>query len=185
MNKGLEIKRLRTMKGLTQLQLAQKLFVDAATISKYERNMLDVKTNFLLKTLTALDINPTQYIKDLVEDYNISLEVLSKITYIEFKNIKDIELINDLSIIENVLNNILIHIRYKDITNKYCFNRGEIVSLSDIDDWYDIKDIDKKSSAKFKIISRELDEDDNQYYSVISLQTNEIFEGYASNFESV
>lgn len=186
MNKGLEIKRLRKMKGLTQLQLSQKLFVDIATISKYERNILEVKTNLFLTTLISLDVKPVEYIKDLVEKYDISFESLSKITFTSIKNISDLENIKDLTALEVIVDRLFIYIEsiHNNTLNKYCFNRGDIVLLSDVDDWQDIKEEDKKLSAKFKVISRELDEDNNEYYSVISLQTNEIFEGYSSNFEN-
>lgn len=186
MNRGLEIKRLRKTKKLTQLQLSQKLFVDVSTISKYESGKLEVKTNFILKTLLALDLNPIDYIKELMDCYNISYERLSQITFVQLNCVKDIEIIKDLNFIEDVIDRILIYAESLDscTSNNYCFNRGDIVSLSDVEDWNDIDDQDKEPSAKFKIITRELDEDKNQYYTVVSLQTNEIFEGYASNFET-
>lgn len=187
MNIGLEIKRIRKTKGLTQLQMSQKLFVDVSTISKYENGKLEAKTNFLLKMLLALDLSPADYIKELVERYNLSSDKLSKITFINITSINDIENINDVSIVENILDRLLIYIKSLDTvkSREYCFGRGELVRLSDVDDWSCIQEEDRTPSAKFKVITREMDEDKNQYYSVVSLQTNEIFEGYAVNFESI
>lgn len=190
MNLGLEIKRLRNNQNLTQLQLSQKLFIDVATLSKYERGLRKVRTQFFLNTLLVLNIKPGMYLKNLRLKHSISIEKLSKITLMDLNDIKLIEDYKntDMNHLTQVFDRLFIYIKTIEKENpiQYCFAIGDIISLSDSDEWCDISEEDRSPSARFKVLSREIDNDDySQYYTAISLQTNEIFEGYASHFNTI
>jgi transcriptional regulator with XRE-family HTH domain len=61
---GRRLKRQRTLKALTQAQLADRAGVTTATVARIERNEIEPRMPTLRKLADALEVEPA----DLVED---------------------------------------------------------------------------------------------------------------------
>lgn len=64
MDTGTKIKQIRKSKKLTQRQLADKIDVTAATITKYENNQLSISIDTLRKIAIALDVSLISLLDD-------------------------------------------------------------------------------------------------------------------------
>ena len=66
---GEKIKEIRELKGMTQLELAQKCgYKDRSTIAKIESGTNDIPRNKLLAIAKALDVTPGELLADAIDD---------------------------------------------------------------------------------------------------------------------
>ena len=82
---GTRIRTIRQQRGLTQEQLGEMLFVNKATISMYEHDIIDIKTSVILELALALGVRPSYFftgdgpdpdaygvicsVKDIIDDF--------------------------------------------------------------------------------------------------------------------
>ena len=85
MSIGERIKRLRKMKGITQLELANKLFVTDKTISSWESDRTEPSLEILVKLSDILDYNVGYLIYGESPKNDVETEIKIKITESEYK----------------------------------------------------------------------------------------------------
>ena len=73
MNIGNNIKKYRKIKGLTQIQLAEKIGVSTITIKNYENNRRQPSLETLNKIAEALNVS----VSELISDENTSHKTLA------------------------------------------------------------------------------------------------------------
>jgi transcriptional regulator with XRE-family HTH domain len=60
---GENLKRLRTLRALTQVELAEKARVTPATVVRIERNQAEPHMSTLRKLAQALNVDPAELVK--------------------------------------------------------------------------------------------------------------------------
>lgn len=60
---GENLKRLRTLRALTQVELAEKARVTPATVVRIERNQAEPHMSTLRKLAAALGVNPAELVE--------------------------------------------------------------------------------------------------------------------------
>lgn len=58
---GKRIRNIRLQRGMTQEQLGEMLFVNKATISMYEHDVIDIKASVILELALALNVRPAYF----------------------------------------------------------------------------------------------------------------------------
>jgi transcriptional regulator with XRE-family HTH domain len=58
------LRRLRTLRGLTQVRLAEKADVPRSVIARYETGRTELSTKSLIKLATALDCSMEDIVKE-------------------------------------------------------------------------------------------------------------------------
>ena len=89
MSIGERIKRLRKMKGITQLELANKLFVTDKTISSWESDRTEPSLEILVKLSDILDYNVGYLIYGESPKNDVETEIKIKITKSEYKALNE------------------------------------------------------------------------------------------------
>ena len=60
---GDNVKRFRTLRALTQIELAERAGVTPATVVRIERNQAEPHMSTLRKLADALEVNPAELVK--------------------------------------------------------------------------------------------------------------------------
>ena len=64
---GDNLKRLRTLRALTQVELAQRAGVTPTTVVRAERNQAEPHMSTLRKLATALDVDPSELVRGTLD----------------------------------------------------------------------------------------------------------------------
>ena len=70
---GNRIKELRTIYGITQVQLAEKAGISRSVISQYESNLVEPTATVVAKLALALNTS-TDYLLGLEDDFGVKVE---------------------------------------------------------------------------------------------------------------
>ena len=70
---GERIKNLRLIRGYTQEELAERLYMRKSTISAYENNTIDIKVSVLMEIAKALNTSPSFFLinKEIPEQLKV------------------------------------------------------------------------------------------------------------------
>jgi transcriptional regulator with XRE-family HTH domain len=60
---GEQLKRLRTLRALTQADVAKRAGVTTATVARIERNEIEPRMTTLRKLAAALEVNPAELVR--------------------------------------------------------------------------------------------------------------------------
>jgi len=61
---GTKIRNLRKQRGLTQEELGERLYVNKATISMYENDVIDIKSSVIIELAEVLRTRPGYFFGD-------------------------------------------------------------------------------------------------------------------------
>jgi transcriptional regulator with XRE-family HTH domain len=60
---GEQLKKLRTLRALTQAEVAERAGVTTATVARVERNEIEPRMTTLRKLAAALDVHPAELVR--------------------------------------------------------------------------------------------------------------------------
>lgn len=178
------LKETRQERKIKQKDLANELFIEPATLSLIESGKLKIDENRFEVIISILDLSKSQVLRKCMHIDNISLKDLSIKIQVPIDEIE--EYLNK-GCCTNSTSTLAI-LNYIGLKTNYVqdaiwvANIGDKVHLNNIDEYEDVK-CPLKEEDIFEVISKEKDDEGNQYYTVECIRSKELFECAAIDIE--